>query len=71
MTCFYVGMLALPAGVAVYLIIDLALARAWWGFQCLFGVFGLRMDVQILIREASCIPFLNSERSHLSLEMRI
>ena len=46
MTCFYVGMLALPAGVAVYLIIDLALARAWWGLQSLFWVFELRLDVR-------------------------
>ena len=40
MTCFYVDMLALPAGVVVYLIIELALARACWGSQALFGFFG-------------------------------
>ena len=39
-------MLALPAGVAVYLIIELAFARAWWGLQALFGFFGLRVDVR-------------------------
>ena len=43
---FLFDMLALPEGVVVYLIIELALARAWWGFQALFGFFGLRVDLR-------------------------
>ena len=43
---FLFDMLALPEGVVVYLIIELALARACWGFPALFGFFGLRVDVR-------------------------
>ena len=43
---FLFDMLALPEGVVVYLIIELALARAWSGFQALFGFFGLRVDLR-------------------------
>ena len=43
---FLFDMLALPEGVVVYLIIELALARAGWGFQALFGFLGLRVDLR-------------------------